>query len=57
MPLWTLLLCTEVDLALLSVDDEESLEGIQPLELATADALPLVFDKALVAQHNSEEPH
>ena len=38
----------EVDLALLSVDDEESLEGIQPLELATADALPLVFDKAQI---------
>merc|ERR1712232_1543804 len=41
-------ICHEVDLALLSVDDEEALEGIVPLPLAKPDTLPRVFDKVHV---------
>lgn len=41
-------ICHEVDLALLSVDDDEALSTIEPLKLAAADALPLVFDKVHV---------
>jgi len=40
--------CHDVDLALLSIDEEQALEDIVPLELSSADGLPNVFDKVHV---------
>lgn len=41
-------ICHEADLALLVIDEARALEGIVPLAVADADALPRVFDKVRV---------